>query len=470
LCHNALTSRGYAPQPLDSIDWTAARFNIRRWSADGNDVVPPIFSGNLEQLRALDEPEPGFYLLSLRLPRRDGLPVCDAAWVFIQPWSVAWFSTPDGRMEAPAWEQLFAGPPAQLTPLSALCLWKKGIVTYGAGPHNAHSFAVQAKTSLALPQGRYAMRVFHRGNIRVWRDNSVWFEKIAAKPGGEQWTFESDGRPMRIAVHACADPTLAVFLEPLDPRAAAMVNAELGHFHDLDVAIERQAVWVSRRWAQPVLFRNYALNLLRRGRFDEARALLDRAIRENPNDHENYYTRACLAAYRQDQETHRADAAEMFKRYASAAAPELRERAAKAAILIPDSGYDSAAIDALIDGALNDARGALIAWFTLTKGMIEYRAGRHESALDWLARSRQHFQYPVYQATSYYYAALALHRLGRDQEAKAAWGTASLLRDVKIPKPGQNDLGDIDNWLIVQVAHREAAQVFENPQSTTDRK
>jgi tetratricopeptide (TPR) repeat protein len=460
LCHHSLVTRAYAPQPLESIDWGTARFKLRQWDAARSQPGPEVFGGNLEELRALANPAAGSYLLSVTLPRRDADPIHEAVWVLIQPWDVLFYTAADGRIERPAWQQLFTDPPVQAASLRSLCLFQKGTVSGGAGPDNAHSFALQAQTSLTLPPGKYALHLHHGGSARVWRDGAVWFEKIDSRPAAEYWTFESDGRAFRLAVRAYADPNFALFIEPLHPQAAAMFNAEVGPLYLLDAAIERQSVMATRAWAPPLLLRNYSISLLRRGRFDDARPVLGKAIQANPDDPANYYTRGILAAWLNDRPTHRADSAELIRRYADASAPELRERATKAAILIPDSGYDPAAIDRLIDGALADGRGALVPWFTLTKGMIEFRAGRYESAVTWLERARKLLESPVYQATVESYSALALHKLDRSEQAKAAWNAASSLWNQRLPKPGKDDLGDVDNWLIAQIARREAAQVF----------
>jgi tetratricopeptide (TPR) repeat protein len=471
LCHHSLVTRGYAPQPLDSIDWAAARFRLRRWDGARARPGPEVFAGNLEQLRAFADPAPGSYLLSLWLPRRDADPVREAVWVLIQPWDVSLYTGADGRVERPSWQQLFTDAPARLTTLNSVCLFKKGTVSGGAGPDNAHSYAIEAQTSLVLPQGKYALHLHHGGSAQVWRDGAVWFEKTDAKPAVEYWTFESDGRPTRLALRGYADPNFVLFIEPLHPQAAAMFNDEVGPFYLLDAAIQRQGVMASRPWAPPALFRNYSISLLRRGRFEDARPVLAKAIQANPNDPANYYTRAILAAYLGDRPTHRADSAELIRRYADASAPELRERAAKAAILIPDSGYERGTVDRLIDGAVADGRGALVPWFTLTKGMIDYRAGRYESAVTSLERAKRLLELPVYQATAEYCSALALHKLDRRVEAKAAWDSASALWEQRVPKLGRDDLGDVDNWLIAQIVRREATQVFgDDAQPAGDRK
>jgi hypothetical protein len=104
--------------------------------------------------------------------------------------------------------------------------------------------------------------------------------------------------------------------------------------------------------------------------------------------------------------------------------------------------------------------------------MAEYRAGRWQSALDWLARFREHaaritYGDPRYPAgTGLALAAMAHHRLGQADEARRCLDEARRLSE-QLPKPGEADLGEgPDNWLVFQIYLREAAGVVDPAPAT----
>src|SRR5207248_5449549 len=80
----------------------------------------------------------------------------------------------------------------------------------------------------------------------------------------------------------------------------------------------------------------------------------------------------------------------MLESFAQQAAPEIKERIAKVNLLLPGLTDEQLAnCQILIDAALKaDARPNFLNCYYTTKGVAEYRAGRHDAAIQWLTRAR----------------------------------------------------------------------------------
>jgi hypothetical protein len=94
----------------------------------------------------------------------------------------------------------------------------------------------------------------------------------------------------------------------------------------------------------------------------------------------------------------------------------------------------------------------------MAKGIAEYRVGHFEAAIDWLTRSRQSQGRPSALVTIDSFLAMAHHRLGHESDAQTQIGLATRMGETRLPKAGLDVLpaGDMENWLIAQVALREA--------------
>jgi hypothetical protein len=158
----------------------------------------------------------------------------------------------------------------------------------------------------------------------------------------------------------------------------------------------------------------------------------------------------------------------MYELFAREAAPEIKERVAKVNLLLP--GVSDAQItdcQALIDAALKDEkRPDFLNWYYTTKGIAEYRAGRHQAAIQWLARPRAG-EYGIYaRCQADLFLAMAQHKFKRDDDAQAALRAALTTlasvtdSDGKPTMPGDGNLID---WAYAQVARREAQNLLSQP-------
>ena len=100
----------------------------------------------------------------------------------------------------------------------------------------------------------------------------------------------------------------------------------------------------------------------------------------------------------------------------------------------------------------------------LLKGLAEYRRGHYGAAAECLEQSRPYFvsgSVPA-KATATLLLAMAHHRLGHTEQARALFSEARQYMDREMPKAGAEDLGpvNVEDWLICHVIRREAEAVF----------
>jgi tetratricopeptide (TPR) repeat protein len=113
----------------------------------------------------------------------------------------------------------------------------------------------------------------------------------------------------------------------------------------------------------------------------------------------------------------------------------------------------------LVDQALaSNEDGSVLPWFALTKGLAEYRAGRFDSALQFLDKA-QSLNGSAPRATIDLIRAMAHHKLNDHQRAREFLEKAIARMDKELAKPGVEPLSGAENWLICHVLRREAERV-----------
>jgi hypothetical protein len=98
--------------------------------------------------------------------------------------------------------------------------------------------------------------------------------------------------------------------------------------------------------------------------------------------------------------------------------------------------------------------------------MMEYRAGRFDIAADCLLKSAETETMKEARATPQLYLAMAYYRMGRTEEARVTLADAVRRVDGQVARVGDPDLGTyvhewMENWLICQIARREAESLIE---------
>jgi hypothetical protein len=153
----------------------------------------------------------------------------------------------------------------------------------------------------------------------------------------------------------------------------------------------------------------------------------------------------------------------MLDRFGRTTDPVLAERTARACLLLPLGGPEQAAACDLADRAVAMAQGHWVQpWAEATRGLAAYRRAQFADAVAWadrcLARGPGDWNREL---PAHLVRAMALSRLGRLDEARAALATASDLYRAKVANPGGRAAGD--DWhdrVICEILRREAAADF----------
>jgi WD40 repeat protein/serine/threonine protein kinase/tetratricopeptide (TPR) repeat protein len=190
-----------------------------------------------------------------------------------------------------------------------------------------------------------------------------------------------------------------------------------------------------------------------------------------PEDHWQWYCCAAVRLMAGNRDDYRRHSQEMLRRFARSSDPAIRERAAKAVLIVPDGISDLTLPTRLIDQSLQGTeKHWAYSWFLLSKGIAEYRAGRFESAVDWLKRGEAGHREPVPRAESRLFLAMAYQRLGRGADARHSLAEASQIMDTQLPSGAAGDIGEIlVDWIFCQIVRREAEALIEQSQDESKR-
>ena len=205
---------------------------------------------------------------------------------------------------------------------------------------------------------------------------------------------------------------------------------------------------------------------LRSGDFRQASDELNRATTLNPSDHWYWYMAACLRCYLGDSAGYREACHGMLDRFSASDRPEIADRTAKACLLWSTPATDLDRLNRLADRALAGP-SAYAAWFQMTRGLAEYRAGRYRAAREWFTKaSALDSQWGT--PTVKLLLAMTDFHLGNTTAAHAGYRTVLDQVNRGFPKPGDDDLGvSPENFLVYQVLAREAATMFRDGAPTS---
>jgi tetratricopeptide (TPR) repeat protein len=483
----SLDRRGSPGVTLDEIDWTAARFQLSRWQGDPEIADPPgprglrtVAEGGREALWATPDPGPGIYLVSATLPRRHGRPFRAAVWTWFAPWDVSLYLPVPGAgaagpattapTTAPSDAPVFPyapplGPVAERRTEPSLDFERWWFMNYGFGPaRKPYGFTVSARATVLPPPGHYLLKVESDGVSRESLDGNVL---TAVRQNGTVRTIDingTDGRAgdFRLDWQATGDAWV-VTLEPTGAAAEAARKAARDPMGDLEAEVDRLTSTLGPKGPDTAetLF-NRGKALARLGLFDEAARDLRRMTELDPTQSYPAYIYASLLAWRGDRDACRVLARDMVARFGGGPRPEWREHACKVAALLPGLVDDPSGLPGMAEAAL--AAGAdkqLVPWLKMARVMAEYRAGHDEAAADAgtdaVAALAPMKGAGLARAACHYFRAMALHRLGRADDANAAYDEAEREVAASDRVAGTDDLGDgTENWFVCHAVRREA--------------
>jgi tetratricopeptide (TPR) repeat protein len=205
----------------------------------------------------------------------------------------------------------------------------------------------------------------------------------------------------------------------------------------------------------------------RLGRWELAAKDYTRLLELAPNSHDGWNELATVQLQRGDLDGYRTTCREMLRRFGRTTNPIEAERTAKICLIVPGTSAEQEQLVRLIEQALATAHPQWAdAWFLLSRGIAEHRAGRPRQAIEWIHKGRQQSEGtpPVYDALGRLFLSLAYHQLNEGEKGRAALGEATKIMDLRLPKPDSGDLGEswID-WVFCQVVRREAQTLIDSP-------
>jgi tetratricopeptide (TPR) repeat protein len=219
--------------------------------------------------------------------------------------------------------------------------------------------------------------------------------------------------------------------------------------------VERLGRILQARPDDPDVLASRASFLGRLGRHREALADFERAVQLQPCRHQAWIQLLALRLYLGDAEGHRRDAATAVRIFGDSGIREVCDRIAKA-VAVGERPPDLDRLTAMVDRAVAPGENPHRAWFHVCKALVEYRRGNYQAALDW-SDDHPDDADPPRVAYRDVLRAMAQHRLGRTEAARAQLAQASRWIDARGNAPGQDDPGgDIHDCLNPLTLRREA--------------
>ncbi|QOV91323.1 serine/threonine-protein kinase [Humisphaera borealis] len=229
----------------DEVDLASATFSLERWDGTGTDkpASTSVAGGTLDDLRKLQDPPRGLYLLSIQCPRPGYADMRAAAWVMMADWNVSLHAAqgaiPPGSRSSALWTALHSKPFEQFHTPTLFMLDEGNYgervlgLRLGGGPGGRTTdFAVRATTDISLPPGRYLSAVTADDGVNLHADEAIVVNDWRAR------VIQTDIVPMQFAgsprhlrvefFQAFGEYSLRVQFEPLAPEADAMVARALG--------------------------------------------------------------------------------------------------------------------------------------------------------------------------------------------------------------------------------------------------
>jgi tetratricopeptide (TPR) repeat protein len=255
----------------------------------------------------------------------------------------------------------------------------------------------------------------------------------------------------------------ALVLRPRDPVVTFDLGWALEKAGEPEeaLAVHRQAIALDPEGA--LAHHGMGTALLSLGRPEDAAEAYRRAIALDPDFHDGRSNAVTLWLQTGDRAGFREHCCRMLDRFGPTTDPVLAERTAKACLILPLGGPEQEAACDLADRAVALAQGHWVEpWAEATRGLAAYRRGHFADAIAWadrcLARGPGDWNREL---PAHLVRAMALSRLRRLDEARAALARASYFYRTKVAIPAGRAEGD--GWhdrVIYDVLRREAEADF----------
>jgi tetratricopeptide (TPR) repeat protein len=397
------------------------------------------------------------------LPRKSGETQYADSWILISSWELGYYPLGFVPYSAESWRKQTADTAPVRRAARALGI-EDGLSPAPFG--RAEGWGLVATTTCDLPAWKYRVRVVADDGARMWVDRiqvvDSW-QGTGVKLGAADVTLGSGSPTHELRVEyfqTFGGFKLWCHFEPVSEVATAWAQNLLHGYADLDKRIAQASATLREKPDDLPSLMDRAHCLARRGRFAEAVPDFERQKQIDPQDHWKYYVLACAAAWAGNQDVYRAAAGEFLERFKSSDRPEIRERIAKIGLLVPSDASLVSKLEPLSEWAVQKG-GDLLPWFELTRGLVEYRAGRFERAARILQNAKRETMDYQSQAQLLLVLAMTRHQLGQREAAKALLAEAD---EVMSAQGARQDLGDLGSswhdWVIVQLWRAEAGNLI----------
>ena len=200
------------------------------------------------------------------------------------------------------------------------------------------------------------------------------------------------------------------------------------------------------------------------GQWDKSAADYERSAELDPKNHEARRLAAYARLAGGDTAGYRRACAELVERFGQTDDPIIAERTAKVCSAAPEAIADFGRVERLAQRAVTGTeKHGYHHYFVLARGLTECRAGRHAEAVEWLKRFAPNAGRGAdFDAIAFAALAMAQHRLGQTDEAKASLAKAKAIVAQKMPDPakGRPFTGNWHDWLHAQILSQEAEDLL----------
>jgi tetratricopeptide (TPR) repeat protein len=247
---------------------------------------------------------------------------------------------------------------------------------------------------------------------------------------------------------------LAIGIDPKSTQAHSTLGALLDSKGRVNESIEEYQRTIALDPKLNSSHRDLRIILRLQGRDEEARAVWERATAAISLEHDVFYGYAefCLFLGREDE--YRRARRALLDAFGASTSPFIAERTARACLLLPTSDDELARIVALGERAWSfdpSKYPTSFLHFVFVRGLAEYRQGRLDSAIATMQGQASRVLGPAPRLV----LAMALHRSGREVEARKALAQAVLAHDWRPSK-----VADQDDWIYHSLRREAEAMIL----------